>query len=135
MGAAPSSGGCPMGRIRQFTVSAVLTLAAFVAVPAGADAAGCGGADAMPATMSAAAANHATLCLLNQQRRAHGLRALRADRKLRRAAAGHARDMVNRHFFAHDSLNGTSFSTRIARTGWTRARRSWTVGENIGWGD
>ena len=30
--------------------------------------------------------------------------------------------------------SGASFGTRIKRTGWTRARRSWTIGENIGWG-
>ena len=88
----------------------------------------------MPSAASGAAANHATLCLLNQQRRSHGLRALRNDAKLGRAAAGHAHDMVSRHFFAHDSLNGASFATRIKRTGWTNSRRSYTVGENIGWG-
>ena len=42
--------------------------------------------------------------------------------------------MVARRYFAHESKSGASFVTRIKRTGWTRARRSWQVGENIGYG-
>ena len=42
--------------------------------------------------------------------------------------------MVDRRYFAHESKSGASFVTRIKRTGWTRSRRSWTVGENIGYG-
>jgi uncharacterized protein YkwD len=122
-----------MRRIRQLAVSSVLAVSAFGLVPAAANAA-CSGANANPAGLSASAANHATLCLLNGQRRAHGLRPLRLDGKLGRAAARHAHDMVNKHFFAHDSLNGASFASRIKHTGWTRSRRSWTIGENIGWG-
>jgi uncharacterized protein YkwD len=119
--------------MRRLVVSLSLAISALVAAPA-AHAAGCSGADAMPSTMSASAANHATLCLLNQQRRAHGLRSLRNDGKLGRAAAGHARDMVTQHFFDHNSRNGATFASRIKRTGWTKSRRAYTIGENIGWG-
>ena len=42
--------------------------------------------------------------------------------------------MVAQHYFDHTSKSGASFVTRIKRTGWTRTRRSWTVGENIGYG-
>ena len=42
--------------------------------------------------------------------------------------------MVAKRYFAHDSKSGATFLTRIKRTGWTRSRRSWTVGENIGYG-
>jgi len=121
-------------RLARFVVSSCLAVSAFATLPGAADAAGCAGADVMPSAASGASANRATLCLLNQQRRSHGLRALRSDVKLGRAAAGHAHDMVSKHFFAHDSLNGASFATRIKRTGWTNSRRSYTVGENIGWG-
>jgi uncharacterized protein YkwD len=121
-------------RIRQLAVSSLLVASAFVALPAAANAAGCSGADSAPASLSADAANHATLCLLNAQRRAHGLRALRLDSKLGRAASGHAHDMVTEHFFDHTSRNGSTFAARIRRTGWTRSRRSYTIGENIGWG-
>jgi uncharacterized protein YkwD len=121
-----------MRRVQRFAVSSLLAFSAVGAAPAIANA--CSGANSTPAQMSANAAKRATLCLLNRERRAHGLRALRLDGKLGRAARGHARDMVAQRYFSHDSRNGASFSTRIKRTGWTRSRRSYTMGENIGWG-
>jgi len=120
--------------MRRLVVSSLLALSAFAAVPGAAQAAGCTGADTAPSAMTRTAANRATLCLLNEQRRANGLHALKLDGKLGRAAAGHARDMVAKRYFAHDSKSGASFGTRIKRTGWTRSRRSYTMGENIGWG-
>jgi uncharacterized protein YkwD len=122
-----------MRRIRQLAVSSVLAITAVGAAPAIADAS-CSGAGRTPAELGRSGATRATLCLLNRERAARGLGRLRLDRKLGRAAKGHARDMVAKRYFAHDSRSGASFSTRIKRTGWTRSRRSWTVGENIGWG-
>ena len=120
--------------IARFAVSSCLAVSAFAAAPVAADAAGCSGADTVPSAMSAATANRATLCLLNQQRHAHGLKSLRYDGKLSRAAAGHAHDMVTQHFFDHNSRNGATFASRIKHTGWTRTRRAYILGENIGWG-
>src|SRR5262245_13821648 len=105
-----------MRRIVQLAVSSLLAAAAAAAAPAGAGAAGCAGADSL-----GPGATHATLCLINRQRRAHGLRRLRLDRKLSRAARGHAADMVRRHYFDHNSRSGASFDARIRRTGWTRS--------------
>jgi uncharacterized protein YkwD len=123
-----------MRRIARLIVSSCRAVGAFVAAPAAAGAAGCSGADSDPAAMTPSAGHRATLCLLNQQRRSHGLRAFKLDGKLGRAASGHARDMVARRYFGHTSKSGASFSTRIKRSGWTRSRRSYTIGENIGWG-
>jgi uncharacterized protein YkwD len=120
-------------RIRQFAVSSLLALAAVAAGPAVADAA-CKGAKRTPAAQGLGHAKHATLCLLNRERTGRGLRPLHLNRKLNRAAGGHAADMVAQHFFAHESLNGATFEARIVRTGWTRSRRAYTLGENIGWG-
>jgi uncharacterized protein YkwD len=123
-----------MRRIAQrFAVSSLLVLAAAAAPPA-ANAAGCSGADRDPSELGQAGTAQVTLCLLNQQRHAHGLGKLRADGKLRSAANGHAGDMVAKHYFDHTSKSGASFVTRIKRTGWTKSRHSWTVGENIGYG-
>jgi uncharacterized protein YkwD len=119
---------------KRLAVSSVLALIVAVGAPSAADAAGCSGADRSPSELGQAATVHATLCLLNRERRSHGLRTLRADSKLRRAADGHAGDMVAKHYFDHTSKSGASFVTRIKRTGWTRSRRSWTVGENLGYG-
>jgi uncharacterized protein YkwD len=115
-------------------VSSLLALVAAAGAPAAANANGCSGADSDPTSLGQAKTAHTTLCLLNHERSIRGLRKLRHDGKLSRAASGHAGDMVAKHYFDHTSKSGASFVTRIKRTGWTRSRRSWTVGENIGYG-
>ena len=87
-----------------------------------------------PAAMSRSAANRTTLCLLNEQRRAHGLARCELDRKLGRAAAGHARDMVAKRYFAHDSEAAPPSAPASSARAGPRSRRSYTIGENIGWG-
>ncbi|MBE2316167.1 CAP domain-containing protein [Solirubrobacter sp. CPCC 204708] len=119
-----------MRRFRQVVVSSAVAVFAFAAAPAASNAATCSGADST-ATKPAV---RATLCLLNAERRAAGLRPLRLDGKLNRAARGHSRDMVAQRYFAHESRNGAGFDDRIKRTGWTKSRRSYTMGENIAWG-
>jgi uncharacterized protein YkwD len=65
---------------------------------------------------------------INHRRSRAGLRAVRGSRSLARAADFHTREMLHANYFAHSSLNGGSFSTRIRR--FTRARR---VGETLAW--
>ena len=108
-----------------------LTLA-LMAAPA--SQAACSSASASVKTAGKRALVHATLCVLNVERRKRGLRPLRLNRKLSRAARGHSSAMASRHFFSHDSLAGGSFVDRIRRTGYLRGARSWNVGENIAWG-
>jgi uncharacterized protein YkwD len=119
---------------QRLAVSSLFALVAAAGAPAVAGAKGCSGADSDPASLGQPGTAHATLCLLNRERSIRGLRKLRADGKLRSAATGHAGDMVAKHYFDHTSKSGASFVARIKRTGWTRSRRSWTVGENIGYG-
>jgi uncharacterized protein YkwD len=76
----------------------------------------------------------ATLCTLNAQRERYGLAPLRLNKQLSRAARRHARDMVRRRYFGHDSLGGGSFVDRIRHSGYLNGARSWTVGENLAWG-
>jgi uncharacterized protein YkwD len=96
--------------------------------------AGCRGTDARPGSVSTGSFRASTLCLLNRERRARGMRKLRTNTRLGRAARGHASDMAQRHYFTHDSLSGQNFTSRIRRTGYMRRARSWTVGENLAWG-
>jgi len=103
--------------------------------------AACGFASAAATPASAAAPcatdssmRASTLCLINAERSARDLRPLRLDRRLSTAARRHSRDMVAKHYFAHDSRSGARFSARIARTGWMNGRGAWNVGENLGWG-
>ena len=71
---------------------------------------------------------------MNAERAKHGMRPLRINRRLSDAAHRHARDMVRRDYFSHDSLAGASFVDRIRRTGYLRGPRAWIVGENLAWG-
>ena len=68
----------------------------------------------------------AVVCLINRQRRAHGLPALRASSELDRSAQGWTDAMVSRRDFTH----GADFSARITAVGfrWSNA------GENIATG-
>jgi len=70
-----------------------------------------------------------TFCLLNEQRRAHGVRALRESGRLDRASGRHSRDMVRNHYFAHGDFVG-----RIRASSYLSGAGAWFVGENIAWG-
>ena len=113
-------------RLRRFAVPALAACSfAVAAAPASA---------ASPCAASATSARVSTLCLINAERAAHGVRPLRLDKRLSRAALRHSRDMVANRYFAHDSRSGAGFSARIASTGWMHGRSSWNVGENLAWG-
>jgi uncharacterized protein YkwD len=117
------------------TRTAVAVAGVFVATVAAAPAhAACAGADVMPSSANAAKVRKATLCLLNVQRRAHGLRNLRGNRKLRHAAAGYSRLMVSQGFFSHVSPGGSTLESRVNSTHYLDGARSWRIGENIAWG-
>jgi uncharacterized protein YkwD len=72
----------------------------------------------------------ALMCRVNAERAAHGLRALRWDRRLSRAATRHARDMARRGYFAHQRSGGPDLGARLARAGWSG--KAW--GETIAYG-
>jgi uncharacterized protein YkwD len=104
-----------------------------VPAPAAPTPAACAQANAVPGSVPAGAVRSAVLCLLNVQRRAHGLPALRASRPLRLAATRWARTMVRGHFFDH-ARSGSTLRGRVARTAYLRRTRSWALGENIAFG-
>ncbi len=96
--------------------------------------AGCIGTALQPNARNLVHVRRATLCLVNAERAARGLRPLRGNPRLAGAARRHARDMVSRGYFSHTSRSGASFLDRIRNTGYTQGRRAWTVGENLAWG-
>ena len=71
---------------------------------------------------------------INYLREERGLRPLAVSRGLDVAAVRHASAMGSLGFFAHESANGASFTTRIARF-YPRRTKAWTVGENLCFGD
>ena len=70
------------------------------------------------------------MCLINRERARRGVRPLRGDRRLSRAATRHARDMARRRYFAHQRDGGPSLGARLARAGW----RGDAAGETIAYG-
>jgi uncharacterized protein YkwD len=96
--------------------------------------AACESAEAAPAQVGEQVVVRSTLCLLNAQRQRHGLRALRLNPRLSRAARGHSQDMARNNYFDHNSRNGASFLDRIRRSGYLSGARRWKVAENIAWG-
>lgn len=95
---------------------------------------GCPGAERPAAESSAAALRAATMCLVNRRRSQRKLRRLRVNAQLEAAARRHARDMVVRRYFAHQSPGGAGIVQRLLRTTYLRRYGNWRVGEVIGWG-
>jgi uncharacterized protein YkwD len=90
----------------------------------------CSGASARITKASPRKLRSALLCLVNRKRAANGLKALRLDRKLQRAAGRHARDMVKHDYFGHRRDGGPDLTARLDRVGWSG--KAW--GENIAYG-
>ncbi|MGI8911147.1 MAG: CAP domain-containing protein [Rubrobacteraceae bacterium] len=76
-----------------------------------------------------------SLDLHNAKRKAKDLKPFCVNTLLTEAARDHARDMIDRDYFAHDSPEGETPSDRLERADYiTREFSYWTVGENIAWG-
>jgi uncharacterized protein YkwD len=117
------------------SLALLTTTAVLLAVaPAGAEAASaCRNADARPTSISHGKYARAVRCLVNQARRRHGIRAVRANKRLTTAARRHSNNMVRFDFFAHVSPSGDDLSRRVARVRYG-GRKSWSAGETLAWG-
>src|SRR5205085_2266459 len=93
----------------------------------------CVAASSVPPAASTKAMASAILCLLNAQRTSRGLRPLKLNRRLARAAIAHSRNMVALHYFAHEGADGNPVS-RIRKAGYIPHVGIWTIGENLAWG-
>jgi uncharacterized protein YkwD len=76
----------------------------------------------------------AILCLHNQIRAEHDLSALRENKRLRKAALGHSKDMVRDSFFEHTTPEGVTMVDRILKAKYVRDDEGWILGENLAWG-
>lgn len=86
----------------------------------------CPGADTRTASLTQGEARRAVLCLINQQRRRHGLPPLSESARLDRSAQGWTDYMVRTGRFTH----GADFAARISAVGF-----AWgSAGENIATG-
>lgn len=121
---------------RRLLAQAVIFCAAAAASssPAAAAKLPCAHASAAPAHLSTPAATHALQCLINAERRRHGLRPVRAERHLAAAARRHAQNMAARDFFAHVSPSGATVQSRVKNAGYLGGVREWWLGEALAWG-
>lgn len=103
--------------------------------PSGVSGAGaCASSGLSPSAANLGRVRSVILCLHNNERKARGLRPLRINARLNRAALGHSRAMVARKFFAHDAPGGGNVVTRARRAGYIPRSGRWTVGENLAFG-
>jgi uncharacterized protein YkwD len=123
----------PSRRRAATLVAAVAALA--LAAPAGAQAADCGaGADYVPNASNLDPVAQATLCLLNNERAAQGLRPVVEAQGLTQPSRAYSARMVGESFFAHESPDGGTLVDRLTGVGYIAPDGDWTVGENIAWG-
>jgi uncharacterized protein YkwD len=125
------------GKIGAASVAALLIgvwAVGAAALPAQGEAAYCAGADLSPTVSNGPRVASATLCLINQVRRAYGLHPLRSNRELRKLAASQVHDMVNWDYFTDDRPPGLTPMALVSETHYTSHATSVSVGQNIGWG-
>lgn len=97
-------------------------------------AASCGGADQPAYSMSSKAASKATLCLLNKERSARGLKPLHIDKKQEKAANKHNRVMLKQNCFSHQCPGEKDLVGRISAVNYLPCTCTWGVAENLAWG-
>ena len=94
----------------------------------------CRGSNLSPTAGDGPAVDAATLCLVNQQRAAHHLRALRPNRTLSVVAAGQLNSMVRWDYFADIRPSGQTPIALVARTSYSLHAARLSVGQSIAWG-
>jgi uncharacterized protein YkwD len=108
--------------------------AASAASAAAADPALCGDKSLAPSPSNVQRIEHATLCLLNQERVTRGRHRLKSNDTLAGIATSYTRQMVKGTFFDHVSPSGSTMLGRVKATSYLRNTRSWSLGENLAWG-
>jgi uncharacterized protein YkwD len=118
--------------ITLFVAAAVLIFG--TAAPRDASAASCTGADKKPRQISSKTAGKVVVCLINKKRRHHGLKALKRNRDLTKAARSHTQSMQKSNCFSHLCPGEASLAGRYQRASYLPCGCSWGASENIAWG-
>jgi uncharacterized protein YkwD len=91
--------------------------------------------DAKPQSLRPGEARKAIRCLINARRQNAGMRPLRADKRLQRAAQRHTDEMDGSGCFAHECPGESALGDRLEIVDYLRGGlTSWLAGENIAWG-
>ena len=125
-----------VGACRRTTapLTAACTALVLMTIAAPAHAADCPFADAQAGDAPPADLATATVCLLNEQRAAAGLPALRTSTPLTTTAERYAAYMVSDEHFAHKDEDGHNVVYRVISADPSLADRWEVIGENLGWG-
>ena len=123
-----------MDMFRRRTIALAAALASLALAAPATALADCDGADLVPDAGSLGAAGQATLCLVNAERAANGLRALSEESRLTTASAAFSRRMVAEQFFDHVAPDGSTLVRRLTTIGYIADDVDWAAGENIAWG-
>ena len=121
-------------RAAALLATALVALAAPAGAHASAQSAACAGADLVPDAGNLAQVGQATLCLLNDERATAGLRPLAYSAALTQPSAAYSTRMVTENFFAHESPDGTTLTSRLTAARYIAPDGDWFVGENLAWG-
>jgi uncharacterized protein YkwD len=116
-----------VGIVRR-TALGLAALAAVVAAPTSA-------AQPLPRSPAAALSHFESSVLvdINTFRVGHGLARLHLSSQLTSAARAHSAQMAQDGYFAHESVDGAAFSSRLQRFYRRSPAHLWAVGENLLW--
>jgi uncharacterized protein YkwD len=124
----------PLATLAAVTATAAAALGAAAPAQAGVTACSSSTAASVPSSATVGQVERTVLCLVNRERTRRGLRTLKSDGKLAKAAEKHSSDMVDRRYFDHVSPGGGTMQDRIKAAGWFNGARSFAFAENIAWG-
>jgi uncharacterized protein YkwD len=131
-----------VGRLRRIATLLALAAVAAVAVTGVSPATSSAGVNAcdaygntMPTALSRKDGRKAIQCLVNAERSAAGIRALKVNRKLQKAAQRHNDRMVGTGCFAHACPGEPALDGRLDLVGYlVGSLTRWIYGENVAWG-
>src|SRR6266404_6298350 len=121
-------------RTLRIAVPLLLGAVALGGAPSASASTVCAAADALPLKAAPVTLANAAGCLVNQERARRHLLPLRMNHRLVKAATGHARDMVSRDYFSHDTAGGGDFVSRIEQAGYVAPQTFPSLGEDLAWG-
>jgi uncharacterized protein YkwD len=94
----------------------------------------CENAQVFGAQLKRRLAAKAIRCLIDVERRGRGLNALDAQKTLKRAAKAHTNQMLSIGCFLHTCPGEPDLVGRVTAAGYLPCNCTWSVGENIAWG-
>jgi len=94
----------------------------------------CPGSKRSPKKIKVTGAQRLVICLVNKRREARGLRRLKRQKSISKAASRHTRQMRGSGCFAHRCSGEPDLTGRLTRADYIPCGCSWNASENIAWG-